>query len=105
MSKKKSTRNIITEPDYVDESSLKPVTVRQQSQIKPMDLVELKPGLFLNKDQVVSVRVLPKEAGEVYAILQLSNGDKLNLSRGEFTMITDVEPIQPARPLWNPNVP
>jgi hypothetical protein len=62
-----------------------------------MNLIEVKPGLFVNLEQVVSVRVLPQEEGDVYAILQLSNGDKQNLTRGEFTAITGEEPRQPVR--------
>jgi hypothetical protein len=58
-----------------------------------MNLIEVRPGLFLNLEHVVSVRVLPQEAdGNVYAILQLSNGDKQSLTRAEFTAITGEEP-------------
>lgn len=60
-------------------------------------LVELKPGYFLNPDQIVSVRVLPQEDGQAYAIMQLSNGDKINLSREEFSTLTGAEPRQTAR--------
>ena len=67
-----------------------------------MPLIELKPGLFLNVDQIVSVRVLPQAEGDVYAIVQLSNGDKQNLTRDEFTAITGEEPRPPARLLRNP---
>jgi hypothetical protein len=62
-----------------------------------MNLIELRPGLFLNGDQIVSVRVLPQEEGDVYAILQLSNGDEQNLTRVEFTAITGEEPRVLAR--------
>lgn len=62
-------------------------------------LTEIKPGLFLNLDQIVSVRALPAEEDKVYAILQLSNGDTLNLTCGEFTLITGEEPrLPPVRP-------
>lgn len=60
-------------------------------------LVEIKPGLFLNLEQIVSVRVLPQEEGQAYAILQLSNGDKLHLTREEFSNLTGEEPRQSAR--------
>jgi hypothetical protein len=69
-----------------------------------MHLYEVRPGLFLNLEQVVSVRVLPQEEGDVYAILQMSNGDKQNLTRGEFTAITGEEPHQPVRLLQKPQV-
>ncbi|EYS94823.1 hypothetical protein CF68_23790 [Cupriavidus sp. SK-4] len=63
----------------------------------PGHLIELRPGFFLNPDHIISVRVLPEEEGDVYAILHLSNGDKQNLTRGEFTAITGEEPRPPAR--------
>lgn len=53
-----------------------------------MNLIELKPGVFLNVDHVVSVRVLPQEEGDDYAMLQLSNGDTQRLTRAEFTAVT-----------------
>lgn len=62
-------------------------------------LIEIKPGLFLNADQIVSVRALPAEVDNVYAILQLSNGDTLNLTCGEFALVTGEERRSPsARP-------
>lgn len=102
---KKSARNANHEPRRGDES-IRPATVppRQERPAKTMDLVELKPGLFLNVDQIVSVRVLPQEEGNVYAIMQLSNGDKQNLTRDEFTAITGEEPRPEARRLQNPQV-
>ena len=63
-----------------------------------MKLTEIKPGFFLNEDQIVSVRVLPQEDGGVYAVLQLSSGDKLNLTRDEFTVITGEKARPTARP-------
>ncbi len=57
-----------------------------------MNLVELRPGLFLNTDHVVSLRVLPREENSVYAILQLSNGDQQNLTRDELATIIGEEP-------------
>ena len=65
-----------------------------------MKLTEIKPGLFLNEDQIVSVRVLPQEEDNVYAVLQLSNGDRQNLTRAEFTAITGQEPRRPMRSLY-----
>ncbi len=62
-----------------------------------INLIEIRPGLFLNVDHIVSVRVLPQEEDNAYAILQLSNGDKLNLTRSEFSTITSEEPRPPAR--------
>jgi hypothetical protein len=62
-----------------------------------MNLIEVRPGLFLNPEHVVSVRVLSEEEGDTYAILQLSNGDKQALTRGEFMMITGEEPRLPMR--------
>jgi hypothetical protein len=62
-------------------------------------LIEIRPGLFLNVDQIVSVRTLPAEEDKAYAILQLSNGDMLNLTCGEFTLITGEDPrLPPVRP-------
>lgn len=57
-----------------------------------LKLIELRPGLFINGDQIVLVRVLQREEGDVYAVLQLSNGDKLDLTRAEFTAISREEP-------------
>jgi hypothetical protein len=57
-----------------------------------MNLIELRPGLFMNLDHVVIVRVLPQGEGDDYAILQLSNGDKQMLTSGEFSVITGTEP-------------
>jgi hypothetical protein len=62
-----------------------------------VNLVELRLGFFLNADQIVSVRVLPQEEGETYALMQLSNGDKLNLTREEFTAVTGEDPRPPVR--------
>ncbi|WP_260955702.1 hypothetical protein [Pseudomonas citri] len=58
----------------------------------PGPLIELRPGFFLNADHIVSVRVLPQEENDVYAVLHLSNGDKQNLTREEYTAITGEEP-------------
>lgn len=59
---------------------------------RAVNLVELRLGFFLNADQIVSVRILPQEEGETYALMQLSNGDKHNLTRGEFTAVTGENP-------------
>jgi hypothetical protein len=59
---------------------------------KTINLVEIRPGLFLNLAQIVTMRVLPREEGEVYAILQLSNGDKLSLTSSEFSEISGEKP-------------
>jgi len=57
--------------------------------------------LFLNTDQIVSLRVLPQEENDTYAIVQLSNGDKLDVTRTEFALITGVEPRVAGRlPQW-----
>lgn len=82
-------------------------TVADPSMERPtvkINLIEIRPGLFLNVDQIVSVRVLPQEEGNAYAILQLSNGDKLELTRNEFSIITGKEPRLPARLLQQPPV-
>jgi hypothetical protein len=60
-------------------------------------LVQIKPGYFLNLEQIVSVRVLPQEEGQAYAVLQLSNGDKLSLTRDEFSSLTGEQARQAAR--------
>jgi hypothetical protein len=64
-----------------------------------IELIEIRPGLYLNVNHIVSVRVLPQDEGDVYGIVQLSNGDKLSLTRGEFTMISGEEPRLPPKPL------
>lgn len=64
---------------------------------KAISLVEIRPGLFLNLSHIVSVRVLPQEEGIDYAILHLSNGDKLTITRSEFALITGTEPQMTAR--------
>jgi hypothetical protein len=64
---------------------------------RAVTLIELRLGFFLNADQIVSVRVLPQEEGEAYALMQLSNGDKLNLTHGEFTAVTGEDPRPPVR--------
>jgi tripartite-type tricarboxylate transporter receptor subunit TctC len=38
------------------------------------------------------MRILAQEGGKTYALMQLSNGDKLNLTRGEFTAVTGEDP-------------
>ncbi len=67
-----------------------------------INLVEIRPGLYLNAEQIVSVRVLAQEENNVYAILQMSNGDKHNLTRSEFFAISGKEPRSPARLSQNP---
>lgn len=62
-----------------------------------MKLIEIRQGLFVNFDQIVSVRVLTPPDGATYAILQLSNGDKLNITREECSSITDEPPLRIAR--------
>jgi hypothetical protein len=61
------------------------------------NLVELRFGLFINTDHIVSVRVLPEEEGNAYAVMQLSSGDKLSLTRDEFSAVCGVEPRSPVR--------
>jgi len=64
---------------------------------KTMTLIQIRPGLFLNVDQIVSVRVLPQDEDNVYAVLKLSNGEQQDLTRDEFTRITGEEPRLPLR--------
>ncbi|MGY2488552.1 hypothetical protein [Cupriavidus sp. CP313] len=78
-------------------SAARAATTPPRQQSMAGHLIELRPGFFLNADHIVSVRVLSEEEGDVYAILHLSNGDKQNLTRGEFTAITGEEPRPPAR--------
>lgn len=59
--------------------------------------IELRLGFFLNAEQIVSVRVLPQREDETYALMQLSNGDKLDLTREEFVAVTGNDPRPPAR--------
>ena len=76
----------------------------REGRIEAFHFLEIRPGLFVNVAQMVSVRVLQHEEGTVYAILQLSNGDKLNLTKGEFSTITGEEPRPPTRlPQHPPN--
>ena len=75
---------------------------RAERMAETINLIEIKPGLFLNVDHIVSVRVLPQEEGNVYAILQLSNGDNLNITRSEFSTISGEEPRLSARLPQNP---
>ncbi|GEM_PF-1225532 len=77
-----------------NESAPRPYTGRMA---KTINLIEIRTGLFLNVDHIVSVRVLPQEEGNDYAVLQLSNGDRLNLSLNEFSTITGEEPRLMAR--------
>ncbi len=58
-------------------------------------MIELRSGLFLNTEQIVSVRVLPEDGGSAYAVMQLTNGDKMELTREEFRAICGVEPRRP----------
>ncbi len=62
-----------------------------------VELIELRFGFFLNPDQIVSVRVLPQQGDETYAVMQLSNGDKLNLTLEEFMAVTGKDPRPPVR--------
>lgn len=62
-----------------------------------MKLNEIRQGLFVNFDQIVSVRVLPQPEGATYAVLQLANGDKQNITREEFAAIVDEAPRLNAR--------
>lgn len=59
--------------------------------------IELRLGFFLNADQIVNVRVLSQQEDETYALMQLSNGDKLNLTREEFMAVTGKDPHPPVR--------
>lgn len=102
---KKPSRSEDSAPRSVYESPVRPPSVptpQRQAETKP--LIELKPGLFLNMDHIVTVRVLSQEEGDTYAIMHLSNGDKQNLTRSEFTEITGLEPRLPARLLQKPQV-
>lgn len=103
---KKSSRNTDAEPRRGREPFSRPAPALPPPKRKAatMNLIEVRPGLFLNLEHVVSVRVLPREEGDVYAILQMSNGDKQNLTRGEFTAISGEEPRLPMRLPQKPQV-
>lgn len=73
-------------------SAARTATTPPRQQSMAGHLIELRQGFFLNADHIVSVRVLPQEEGDVYAVLHLSNGDKQNLTRGEYSAITGEEP-------------
>lgn len=88
-------------PDAADEP------LRQERQTISTNLIELRPGLFLNEHHIVSVRVLPAEEAGAYAILQLSSGEKLNLTRDEYKWITGATVRSDVRSLqaqWAQNV-
>lgn len=88
------TRDESKEPHRGGQASTGPATAppTPKRKARTMNLVELRPGLFLNTDHVVSLRVLPREENSVYAILQLSNGDQQNLTRDELATIIGEEP-------------
>jgi hypothetical protein len=96
---KKPRRHADTRPyqERAPAAHLATPQVSAKPKIGTMNLIEVRPGLFLNLEQVVSVRVLSQAEGDVYAILQLSNGDKQSLTRGEFLTITGEEPRLPMR--------
>ena len=96
---KKPRRHADTEPRRERAPSAQPATplAPAKRKVETLNLIEVRPGLFLNLEHVVSVRVLPQEEGDVYAILQLSSGDKQTLTRGEFMTITGEEPRLPMR--------
>lgn len=95
----KPTPDGSTEPRRKKESAAQAAVAQQRPARKAetMNLIELRPGLFLNMDQLVSLRVSPQESGDIYAILQMSNGDTYNLSRAEFTAVTGTEAHMLAR--------
>lgn len=103
---KKSGRDGKTDLSRGDESAKRPPTVPTclEGQSKRIDLTEVRPGFYLNVDHIVSVRVLPQEESGVYAIMQLSNGDKQNLTHSEFTAITGEEPRPQERLVRNPQL-
>ncbi|MDM0069625.1 hypothetical protein [Variovorax sp. J31P207] len=78
-------------------SKARPAETLRRQMGEATKLVEIRSGLFLNVDQIVTLRVLPQEDGDTYAILQLSNGDKLNLTRVEFALISGTEPRLPVQ--------
>jgi len=101
---KKPTRHADTEHRRERAPSAQPPTplAPTKRKVETMSLIEVRPGLFLNLEHVVSVRVLAQEEGDTYAILQLSNGDKQALTRDEFMTITGEEPRLPMRLPHNP---
>lgn len=62
---------------------------------RPVDLFELRTGLYINPVQIISVSVTTDGTGESFAVLKLSNGEKLDLTADEFKMVTG-QPIQRA---------
>ena len=55
-------------------------------------LIEVRRGLLINLDHVVSVRVLPVPQGVRFAMLQLSNGENHYITQGEFAAIAGEVP-------------
>jgi hypothetical protein len=96
---KKPARNGNTEARRGRESSVQPATAppRPDPKAATPHLIELRPGLFLNPDHIVSVRVLAQEQDGIYAIVQLSSGEIQNLTREEFTAVTGEDPRPPVQ--------
>lgn len=96
---KKRTQNESKETRIEQKVPARPATIapRDEGTRISTDLVELRAGLFLNVDHIVSVRVLPEVVGNAYAVMQLSSGEKLNLTREEFSTLCGVEPRPPMR--------
>ena len=91
-----SGRGAATDP-APSPSSSPPPTPAAPCAAPALQLLEIRPGLFLNTAHVVSIRVLPQEDGNTYAVMQMSNADKLQLTRAEFAAISGQEPRLPAR--------
>lgn len=93
MSEKPTRQGNPEPPSRARARSSKPATPTESTKRlgEEVRLIEVRSGLFLNLAHVVSVRVLAQGDRKVYAVLQLSNGDKQDLTGDEFTAITGQE--------------
>jgi hypothetical protein len=55
-----------------------------EEQRASLKLFEIRQGLFINFDHVVSIRVLRRANGPKFAVLKLSNGENQHITREEF---------------------
>lgn len=89
----KSKAPVAPHSDPPSEQTAEPTSSGQID--KPVDLFELRTGLYINPVQIISVSVTTDGTGESFAVLKLSNGEKLDLTADEFKMVTG-QPIQRA---------
>jgi len=84
-------------PANTEKTSGKESASRAEREGIATQLVELRTGLLINPDHIVSIRVLPDEEELSYAVMQLSNGDKVNLTADEYRAISGNHSRWPSR--------